>query len=216
MLTLRELPHLHQLASMLPGHSSSSFFISAGMTQGAFPHEMHFFAACTFFSVEAFGVSKSALPLIPFVTVGFTKPQSHKRRSYDGPFAPTARCWIWFSRRSPNLMRADLSLISICWGGPQRYPIDLQCFCKTPANVQYVDGRDLRFQVPILPFAAVIYFVFALYLTFLMASSFGVKRAHNDEVPPVTWEPLVQFWTLAMCANCILQVVRVVHVAVAT
>ena len=25
MLTLRELPHLHQLASMLPGHSSSSF-----------------------------------------------------------------------------------------------------------------------------------------------------------------------------------------------
>ena len=26
MLTLRELPHLHQLASMLPGHSSSSFF----------------------------------------------------------------------------------------------------------------------------------------------------------------------------------------------
>ena len=28
MLTWRELPHLHQLASMLPGHSSSSFFFS--------------------------------------------------------------------------------------------------------------------------------------------------------------------------------------------
>ena len=34
MLTLRELPHLHQLASMLPGHSSSSFF---------FPGREHFF-----------------------------------------------------------------------------------------------------------------------------------------------------------------------------
>ena len=28
MLTWRELPHLHQLASMLPGHSSSSLFLS--------------------------------------------------------------------------------------------------------------------------------------------------------------------------------------------
>ena len=37
MLTLRELPHLHQLASMLPGHSSSSFSWCASLASWAMP-----------------------------------------------------------------------------------------------------------------------------------------------------------------------------------